>query len=261
MNVKTLAAMLVAVALGAGAGYYLGSDNGGDAAGAAVKTEKKIGKSAVNTDGEHATVIGLRKRIKELEAQLAAAGKAANEEKVDEDGRGNRAGRGGRPDFKAEMERLKKEDPQRYAQMRRDFERRNQERKERQQSRIEFLSSIDTSSMTAKGRKTHESYIAAVNRQNELVEQMHDENLSDEERGQLFQQMHENGQQLRELGESERDTLLRQTAVELGLSAESSEAMVDTISEIYESTSGGGRGGMMGPPPGVGGGMGGPGGR
>ena len=78
---------------------------------------------------------------------------------------------------------------------------------------------------------------------------MHNPDLSDEERAELFGEMRENGRAMRRLNQAERDNLLAQTAEAVGLSGDDATELTETIKDIFEATedSFGMRGG---PPPG-----------
>lgn len=137
--------------------------------------------------------------------------------------------------------------------MRQDFMER---RAQRAQSKIDFLSSIDTSVMNQQARETHEALQGLIAKREELEAKMFSPDTPDEDRQQLFQDMRETDRAIREKNDQERVNLLQQTAEALGLSGAEATEMVDTIGEIYEATSNRGWGG-----PGPGGPMGGFGGR
>jgi len=162
------------------------------------------------------------------------------------------------------MENLKKTDPERFTQMTNRFAQWRQRRLDRARNRIDFLSSIDTSHMSASAKKTHDELQELIARREELEEQMHQENLTDNERHQIFEQMRETDRALRKLNGEERKNLIEETARNLGFEGEAVQDISATLQEVIEATGGNGRGDMMMPPPdgGPGGpGPGGPGGR
>ena len=254
--------MFIAAALLAGTaiGYFAKGVPAGPAQGPA---ETAAPSRKVADEGESASVRALRARIAELERELAGrvGGAGASAEKVGEaeDSAQSAAGggRGGPPSF-AEMrerfERMEKEDPARYAQMTNHFAKMRERRLERAQSRIDFLSSVDTSSMSPRARKTHEELQDMIARREELAERMHQKDLGDEERRLTMEEMHETEMAMRDLNMAERANLLAQTAEALGLDAAEAAEMTATINEIFEATGGGSRMGPPGPPPGGAGG-------
>ena len=109
-------------------------------------------------------------------------------------------------------------------------------RRERAEMKIDFLSSVDTTGMTVRDRKVHEALQSAIARRDELEESMHDIDLSDEERGRLFEEMRKTDAELRDLGLAERDSLLRKTAEAMGLAGADSAELVETIKDVFEAT-------------------------
>ncbi len=160
----------------------------------------------------------LRARIKELEGMLAKQG--------------------------IEVEKMK-------AQFRRH-------RLERAQSKIDFLSSIDTSRMSPAMLKVHSDLQDMIEKREAVEEKMRGfMDMTDEERREAFQEIGEIDGKIRELSRAERDNLLVQTAEALGFQGDDAAEIMDTIKSIYEATdSGWGWGG-----PGGGGRRGGRGGR
>lgn len=205
----------------------------------------------------------LRARIQDLESRLARAQAASSEERIDErpdggrrNGRGERGGWPSREEMRANFEKWKAENPEEFARMEKRRQEFMQRRAERAQSKIDFLSSVDTSGMSRKAKETHESLQALIAQREELEAQVFAEETTDDQRDEIFRQMRETDRAIREANAQERENLLQQTAEALGFSGAAATEIVDTISEIYEATSeGGGRG--PGGPGGPGGGLGG----
>ena len=208
----------------------------------------KAAKRPLADAGEAASVRALRARIAALERQLADA-KAKQptneaEKVVSQDG--PRPPRGGGP--REWLESMKKDDPKRYVQMTNRFEQFRRRRAERQQRNLDFLSSVDTSRMSASAKKTHAALQEAIALREQLEAKMHQEDLSDAERRALFEQMRESEHELRNLRRAERDNLFETTANTLGFEGDDAKEIVDTLKEVIESTESSWR--HMGPPPG-----------
>lgn len=199
-----------------------------------------VAKSAIANQGDAAALAALRARIKELETKLAGnqeedVALISNVIAQTQAERGPRGDRGRNPG--EWMENLKKTDPARYTQMTNRFAQWRNDRLNRQQSKLDFLASIDTSHMSASARQTHEKLQDLIVRREEIEDEMHaDPNMSWEERGQVFNRMREVDDQIRRLNGEERKTLLRETARELGLGKEDAAALTETIQDILTVT-------------------------
>ncbi len=165
-----------------------------------------------------------------------------------------------RESFRERMERMKQEEPERYAEM----QKRQEEFRERMRAanaeRDDYLSAVDTSHMTEEQKANHERLLAALKMRDALGDRMRpdaDNPLSDEERQEFFNSMREIGP----LMEQERRYLLEETGRAYG---EDGAVFAEYIQELMEFTTpwrgprqrGGGRGprpeggGFGGPPPG-----------
>lgn len=203
--------------------------------------------------GDKATTDALRRRIAELEGELAqmkrnppaaaTTGAVAVAENADA-GRRNRSPFG---NFREEMARLKTENPERYASITNHIARMRERRFDRARSRIEFLSSIDTSRMSVTAREKHDELQELIIRREELEEKMHDETLDDTARREIFEEMRESGRKMHELCQIERENLIKQTAESLGFEGEDVGEIALTMKEIIDATDNAAR---FGPPPG-----------
>jgi len=228
-----------------------------------AKDESYVPKKMVSDKGESSSVKALRKRIAELEKLLVASGEkseiaisnavAEAVKNAPPDGRPR-----GNP--REWLENIKKTDPARYAQMTNHFAQWRARRAEQTRTKMSFLSSIDTSHMSAGAKKTHNELQELIARREEIEEQLHQEGITDEQRHRLFDQMRETDHAMRQLNQQERSNLLEETARNLGFEGQDVKDISATIQEVIEATGGNGRGGFFGPPPG-GPGPGGPGGR
>ena len=235
MNSKPAAIALVSLALGAAAGYFAGS--GPEEA----KTEtQEVGRTPkpIGDVGASASVKALRARVAELERLLAEKSSEAEkprEEKMAEAPRPME--RGGSPS--EWMKHLQKTDPARYTQITNRIASWRRRRAETARSKMEFLSSIDTSRMSAAARKVHEELQELVARREEIESQIHQEGISDDERHRLFEEMRQTGRRMNELNSKERDNLLAETARNLGFEGEDVKEVVSTVKEVVEATESG----------------------
>lgn len=233
-----------ALVVGVAAGYFV-PHAGETSSEAPAETEEYVPEKAIDDKGDEASIRALKSRIAQLEEELAKKDVERSEERVEE--RENRPMRGGNP--REWMENLKKENPERYAQMTNGMARFREQRTARQQAKLDFLSSVDTSKMSAEAQRTHGELQSLIAKRHDLEGAIMDENLSDEKRGELMREIFENSRQIRELSREERNNLLEETGKALGLEGEAAKELTDTIREIYEATDDnvfGGRGGPMG---------------
>ena len=262
MKTRTLIVGFALLVVGGAVGYVVGQRGTEVPAVAEKRPEKSKAKIADN--GESASLRALRARVRELERELAEKGEALKSA-VTNAVAGQPPppfGGGPREGFRERMERLKTEDPARYAEITNRWTQWRQRRSERQLRKMEFLSSIDTSRMDSAARIVHDKLQAHIARQEELEQKMHDENLSEEDRRALMEEMHDNGRQLRAFNDVERKNLIEETARNLGFEGEDVKEISATMREIIEATDNGfggphghghgrhgGRGGRPVPPP------------
>jgi hypothetical protein len=261
MKLRNFSPVVISLLVGAALGYCLGPAS---SPAPAPEPEQKAEPEQVKQPeyrGERADR-ALRARIKELEGMLAKQGIEVEKMKEEETARRDRGPRNW--DFRADMERLKKEEPERYAQITNSMAQFRRHRLERAQSKIDFLSSIDTSRMSPAMLKVHSDLQDMIARREEIESKMHSiMDMTEEDRHALFGEMRETDERIRELNRFERDNLLVQTAEALGFQGDDAAEIIDTVKSIYEATdSGWGFGGPGGPGRRGGrGGRGGPGGR
>jgi len=217
-----------------------------------------VARGKIADRGEAASVTALRKRIAELEKLLAAkdvTSETAISNAVAEAVKNAPPGRP-RGNPREWMENLKKTDPARFTQMTNRFAQWRRNRSERARNTMDFLSSIDTSRMSAGAKKTHDELQELLAKREEIEEQLHQEGLSDAQRDQLMRELRETHHELNRLNQAERTNLIEETARSLGFEGEAVQEISETLQEVIEATGGNGPGGF-GPPPG--GGPGGPG--
>ena len=110
------------------------------------------------------------------------------------------------------MERMKKETPERYAQMTNGMAQFRRQRLDRAQTKIDFLSSIDTSRMGKEALETHQKLQDLIAQREELEAKINPEAIAsatDEERREFFETMRDTDRQIRELNRAERENLLQ----------------------------------------------------
>ena len=223
------------------------------------KVEEKA-KKPVTDKGEEASVKALRRRIAELEkllaekdgeSEVAISNAVAEAVKMrpPEPPRGN---------WRERMEEMKKNDPERYTQMTNRFAQWRRSRAEQARDKIDFLSSIDTSRMSAGAKKTHNALQDLIATREGIEQQLQSPDLSDEERGKLMGELHSTHHELMRLNGEERRNLFEETARNLGFSGEDAKEVSATIQEVIRATDSGWGGHHGGGPRG---GRGGPGGR
>ena len=232
-----------ALITGVAVGYFVreGGESAGNGDSPSV-VHKERGKQ-ISDGGDAATIRSLRRRIDELEQRLAeasAAGAATNAVAVaPQPGRQGGGFRG----FNDWLERLKKSDPARYTQETNRIAGWRRMRAERARSALEFLESVDTSGMSESARKVHADLQDAIARREELEESIRREDLTPEQRHQLFREMREVHGDLMRLNGEERANLIKETAKALGFEGDDAEDFSATIHEVINATGGG-----FGPP-------------
>ena len=247
MKLRNFSPIVISLLVGAAIGFCLGPQS---SPAPSSEPEQKAPEQAKQPnrgdDGERAANRALRARIRELEDMLAKQG--VEVEKMKEEETARRERRDHPRDFRAEMDRLKTEDPARYTQITNGMAQFRRRRLERAQSKMDFLSSVDTSAMSPDARKTHEDLQDMIARREEIESKMHNiMDMTEDERHALFGEMRETDERIRELNRLERENLLVQTAETLGFSGEDAKEIAETVKGIYEATD---SGFSFGPPPG-----------
>lgn len=235
----------LALIVGAAIGYFAAPTPASTEA-AAAETEDSSSAALIEDQGDRALVESLRARIRELEAAAETASEPSNV--VEEVAERPRERRRRGFDRGAEwMENLKKTDPERYTQMTNRFAAFVRQRAERQQAKLDFFSSIDTSGMSAESRENHERLQALLSLRASLEGDLQSLTPEDDEsRHELFGRLREIDRELHQVKADERANLLEATGKALGLSAADTVALAETVQEIYEATEDERRG----PPPG-----------
>ena len=151
--------------------------------------------------------------------------------------------------FMADLERMKEEDPERYASMTNRMAQFRRRMMQRTESKLETLASIDTTGWSKSQIATHEKYQDLIARREELMEIIrHDSGATQQERSAAFSELMRLGHELRETGAKERNTLLDKTFTELGYSGQDAAEIRETVKTIYSTTEEWGGPGRHGPP-------------
>ena len=235
--IKTQMFIGAALIAGVAAGYFMRGESAAEKPASAAEAPAKAGRRGrIDDVGAKASIAALRARIAELEKQLStvAAGSSGTGLPVAAEAP-ERAEMRSRS-FREHMEQMKKNEPERYAQMTNRMATFARERLNRTQGKLDFLASIDTSGMGAQAAATHQRYQELLARRDELLEDLRNENLTDKERRDLFQKMREVNGEMSKAGDDERRNLLGQMAKNLGLEAEDSAAFVETVEQVVDVT-------------------------
>ena len=246
--------MFIAVALlvGVAIGYCVKEE---PSAGEKPAKAEKAAKKPVADRGEEASVKALRRRVAELEKLLAEKGETSEvaiSNAVAEAVR-SRPPEPPRMNWRERMEEMKKNEPERYAEMTNRFARWRRDRAEQAREKIDFLSSIDTSRMSAGAKRTHNALQDLIAKREEIEQQLQAPDLSDDERGKLMRELGNSHRELMRLNGEERRNLIDETAKGLGFVGEDAKEVSATIQEIIEATDSGWGGRRRGGPRGPGG--------
>ena len=254
--------MFIAAALLAGVaiGYFVKDEP--IAADEPAKAEETA-KRPIADKGEEATVRALRRRIAELERALAekdGQSEVAISNAVAEAAKA-RPPEPARQNWRERMEEMRKNEPERYTEMTNRMVQWRRNRAAQARGKLGFLSSIDTSHMSAGAKRTHTALQEMIAKREEIEQQLQAPDLSDEERGKLMGELHATHHELMRLNDEERGNLFEETARNLGFEGDDVREFSATIQDVIEATDGGfgpprGRhgGGHRGPPPGGSGG-------
>lgn len=256
MNSKSAFALALSALVG-GVAIGYGLHPSGNGTPPETETAAKPRQSVLADESE---VARLQRRLRDLERQLARHAQQATQtadapERAETPARATNAppqpARHGPPtaaDMRARMAELRKNDPQRYAQITNRFAQMRQRNLNRVQNQLDLLESVDRSRLTKAEQDVHDQYQEAVARREELRELLNPQNedITEEQRREAFRELRDLDQQTQRLAESERNTLLTQAARDMGITGTEAAEFAETVSAIYEATQT--RGGPGGPP-------------
>ena len=259
MDKKTIIAFLLAGVAGVLIGHFAWTTPEPPAA--THESGRRPRNHVVDADSS-GTIATLRRRVRELEQRLADTVASADaltnrtEMRLAEAEARSHGGPPNPENWRANLEEMKVNDPERYAQT---TNRMAQRRSRMLQDRLEFFASLDTSTMTPKQRENHERLQDLLVRREELMRSMDisDEAITEAQRQKAHQEMRGLMSQLHAAERTERDMLLNQAARNLGCKGSVAKELVETVKTIYDATQswggGGGRrhggGGGRPPPP------------
>ena len=216
---------------------------------------EEVAKKSVSDKGEEASVKALRRRIAELEkliaekdgeSEIAISNAVAEAAKM-------RPSEPPRTNWRERMEEMKKNDPERYTQMTNRFANWRRSRAEQARNKIDFLSSIDTSHMSAGAKRTHAALQDLITRREEIEEQLQQPDMTDDQRRSLMEQLRDMRHQIQRLNGEERMNLINEVANSLGFEGEDAKEVALTLIDVVQATDEGfvpHHGGHRGPPPG-----------
>ena len=141
--------------------------------------------------------------------------------------------------FRENLERMKTEDPKRYAELQARFKRVREMMQEKEYSRAEFLTSIDPAQFTPRQKEAHEQLLDLMERINQLRQEIGGPGEATQEQR---EEMMANYREMSQLLKVEQRSLLSATAKSMGFEGEDVRAFTSQIQEIIQATSMGFRG-------------------
>ena len=252
MKVGTIALVACALVGGVALGWAVRPAEKAPAEGRPAPKKPERASKRVEDVGGDAARDALRRRVKELERELAAlrAERAApqdeapsnNAERVETP---RRHGPPSAADFRAHMEEMRKNNPEQYAQMTNRMANFRAFGLRRAANRLDTLASVDTSRMTKKELAVHEKLQDLIAREQELhdIARPDNESTTDEERQAAWKELRELWRQKNDLERAERNTLLAKAAESYGVKGAEAKELVETVKAVYEATQSGWGGG------------------
>ena len=156
--------------------------------------------------------------------------------------------------WRAEMERLKEENPAEYAARTNEWAQSRIRMLQHAENKLETLAAIDTTGWTQQQLETHQRYQELIAKREELLETMRfDNDATEEQRQAAREQMRKLGREIHKASQEERNLLLNKAIREMGFKGNAATEVRETIKAIYSTTQewGGPPGGRRrgGPPP------------
>ncbi len=190
----------------------------------------------------------LRRRIAELEQLVAKQAEepaaVAEPEKPAEERR-ERDGRSRWQSFAADLEKMKTENPEQYAEIQKRREEERLSREQRVQDRVSFLDAVSTQNMSDEQRENHEKLVNTIARLSELRSLMEQQGV--ERTPEMRQEMGAAFESLGELYGAERRYLIEETARAVGYEGGQVAEFADHMQTIIDNTTmSGGRHGSWG---------------
>lgn len=134
------------------------------------------------------------------------------------------------------MERLRRENPERFEEIQTRIRERNLRRAEGIEAQNRLFATVDVKTLREQELENHTLLLEKLGRIDELNQLIQDPELEDQ-RGELYRELREQTRGTRELLETERKILLKQFAVDLGYKPEEAGEFSDYIDQVYDTTS------------------------
>lgn len=232
-------AFFVGIAIGFAVSHHVKDDAKNPPA--ATQSDKKS-KGLKRSHEDNSDLRALRSRIRELERQLSDDSSKDAEDVQDK--RGDKPNRGNQNfNISQWLERMKTENPEQYAQYTNRFHRWRDMRRNQVVSKLDFLSSIDTSMMNAKEKETHEELQRLIEVREEMQSNFEKAfasgTMSNKDRAEQFEELRNIDRQISRLNALERQMLIKKTAEEIGFVGDDANEIAGTITKIIEATEGG----------------------
>lgn len=183
----------------------------------------------VKDDAAEREAAALRRRVAELELALARPVPEPQNPKEDAPPERPR-----RQSFSDQMEKMKKENPEQYAEMQKRREEFRQSMEQKAQDRAEFIATVDTKNMNEVQKENHEKLVATVARVNDLMAQMNQPGA--EHTQEMHQQMGEAMGALGDLYTEERRFLLEETGRAVGYQGSQAAEFADQMQSVIDNT-------------------------
>lgn len=236
---QPIAAVLAAAVVAAAVcgGFFAGKNSAAKNAGP-EPTETKPDDSAKKLADAQKRIVELEGQVAKLRGdltkKLAAKPAPARPEKADNEDKNVIKITGGDMDVLGELKRRMPEEE--FSQTTNAMAQLKMKLVKKAKGRMDFLASIDTSSMTEEERKNHEHYLELMERKEAIAAKMKGiiPNVK------AIQEMVELEMEMRPAAKRERSTLVRQVAKELGYSGDDVNVIHDTLNNVYDCTGGGG---------------------
>ncbi len=200
-----------------------------------VKSDKKSARKSGENSRRNSDGYARRESERRLAREVPENLEVAVNENPEEPQRGNR-----NMDFNERIARMKTENPEEYAAYTNRMARWRDSRRQRAASKLEFLASVDTSTMSGPEKATHEKLQSLIEEREELQtkfdEGIASGEMSDEDRLHVWGQMREADRQIADLNKAERENLIKKTAEAVGFTGEDVGEIAGTIMKVIEAT-------------------------
>jgi hypothetical protein len=218
---------------------------------------RKVARESTGDAGQDKLIASLNAKVAALTAELNEHRPVSENPPVTVEQKKKGGDDRKRESWNDRMERMKTEEPEKYAEMQQRREEFKERMTQRSNDRREFLASIKPDNMNDEQLANHARLVELTDKIDATMKLMMSgevENTHD-----LRHEMYESFGEMGDLYASERQYLLEETAAAVGYKGDEAALFTAHISDIIENTTmqhpmmGGGRGGRGGPPGGGGG--------